>query len=207
MNIEEIKKEPLKRLDYFAEWGNPIWSEYIRYAVKNYVGAENFKDKSLLDVGTRYGKMSAFFALLGCRVTGADILTAPLAKARNEAEKFGVSNRINFVVYDGNPDIFDDDSFDFIFTKSVLVMLPDLNDFLIILKRKLKPGGRIISVENGRGSFVINLLRRFKHRSWDYKRAKYFDDERIAVFNNHFKVIEHKYNPIPPVHLFIGEKK
>ncbi len=207
MNIEEIKSNPLEHLDYFTEWGNSIWRENVKYIIKDVIGQNNFKDKKLLDVGPRYGRMSVLFSLLGCNVTGIDLLEEPLIKAREEAAKFGVTHKTKFIRYNGDPDIFEDNSFDIIFTKSVLVMVSELDPFLNKLTKKLKPNGTFVSIENGRGNIFIHWLRNIRHRSWDHSRAKYFDKKRIQIMNKYIDLKEIKYNSIPPVYLFIGKKK
>lgn len=198
---------PLQNLDYFMEWGARSWARLTYHAMHTCVGEQQIANKEVLEIGSRYGKISSLFALLGAKVTGVDINKECLSTAEKEAAKHGVSDRVKFVAYDGNLDVFADESFDIIFTKSVLVLVPELESFLVTLNRKLKPDGKVIFIENGYGNIFVYLLRKFRHRKWAFSKAKFFKPDDMKLFQKSFNVIEIKRSWLPPVWMIYGEKK
>jgi ubiquinone/menaquinone biosynthesis C-methylase UbiE len=198
---------PMENFDYFMEWGAKSWAHLTYHAMHTCIGEEQIANKEVLEIGSRYGKISSLFALLGAKVTGVDINKECLKAAEQEAVKHGVSDRVKFVAYDGDLDMFPDESFDIIFTKSVLVLVPQLDSFLATLNRKLKPGGKVIFIENGYGNIFIYFLRRFRHRTWAVSKAKFFKRDDMKSFRESFKIIEIKESWFPPIWMIYGEKK
>ncbi len=109
--------------------------------------------------------------------------------------------------YDGDLGLFPDETFDVIFTKSVLVVVPELEPFLLAIRNKLKPNGRFVFIENGYGNFIINTLRNVRHRGWDFSKAKFFKKTDMHLFSKLFDVIEIKTTRFPPVFFIYGCKK
>lgn len=197
---------PLKNLSYFSEWGGKKWERLLHYAFCEFIGT-NLEGQQILDIGTRYGKMASFFALLGGRVTGIDVQKNCLVIAEAETRKWGVSEKVNFIAYDGNLDIFPSETFDLIFTKSVLVIIPKLEDFLRQIETKLKPQGKIVFLENGRGSHILRALRSIRHPKWDHTKINYFTDRELTLINNIFEVKAVRKTVVPPIYLILGLKK
>lgn len=197
----------MENLGYFMEWGAKSWANLTYHAMHTCVGEEQIVNKEVLEIGSRYGKISSLFALLGAKVTGIDINEECLITAEKEAVKHGVSDRVKFVAYDGDLDLFPDESFDIIFTKSVLVLVPELDVFLNTLNRKLKPNGKVIFIENGYGNIFIHFLRKSRHRKWAFSKAKFFKSDDMNLFRKSFDVIEIKSAWMPPVWMIYGEKK
>jgi SAM-dependent methyltransferase len=158
----------------------------------------------LLEIGTRYGKLACFFSLMGARVTAVDVRAEPLVAAREEARKWKVQPR--FLEYDGNLDVFPDCSFDVVFTKSVLVVVPELEGFLRKISAKLRPGGRIIFLENGKGG-CLHVLRFLRHRSRELSERRYFSEAEVGLVQSVFGSVVVKRKLFPPVYLFMGRKK
>ena len=127
--------------------------------------------------------------------------------ARKEAEKWNITD-IKFRSYDGDLDIFPDDSFDIVFTKSVLVVVPDLQHFLEKISRKLRVNGRVVFLENARGNAAFQALRSLKHRKeqWDCHSANYFADEHVDLVRSTFDIEIMKKTMFPPVYLLLGRK-
>jgi 2-polyprenyl-3-methyl-5-hydroxy-6-metoxy-1,4-benzoquinol methylase len=194
-------------LGYFMEWGAKSWTNLTYHALHTCVGEEHIVDKEVLEIGSRYGKISSLFALLGAKVTGIDINQECLVTAEKEAVKHGVSDRVKFLAYDGDLDVFPDESFDIIFTKSVLVLVPELDAFLVTLNRKLKPKGKVIFIENGYGNMFIHFLRKFRHKTWTFTRADFFKSDDMKLFRSSFEVKEIKRSWMPPIWMIYGEKK
>lgn len=197
---------PLKNLSYFVEWDGKKWERLLNYAFCEFIST-NLEGQQILDIGTRYGKMAALFALLGGRVTGIDVQKDCLVIAEAETRKWGVSEKVNFIAYDGNLDIFPDETFDLIFTKSVLVLVPRLEDFLRQLETKLKPQGKIVFLENGRGSHILRALRSIRHSKWDHTKINYFTDRELRLICDIFEIKTIKRTLLPPIYLILGLKK
>ena len=84
----------------------------------------------MLDLGCRYGRMSCYFASLGAVVDGVDIAEESLQKARQLAGDLGLAEKINFWRYSGDVQELPQGKYDFIFTKSVLVVMGKLESAL-----------------------------------------------------------------------------
>jgi SAM-dependent methyltransferase len=196
----------LDNLDYFCEWGGARWSNMVRTSLTDFTGTD-LTGKRVLEIGFRYGRMSSLFALLGADVTGVELTDVHLKKAQAELEKWGVAHKVNFLTYDGNLDIFDDESFDIVFTKSVLVVIPELHSFLKTLNRKLAANGQVIFLENGQGSKVYHYLRRWKHRRWDYTKAHFLKQSDMAIFRKTFDIAAVQTSSLPPIYLILGSKR
>jgi 2-polyprenyl-3-methyl-5-hydroxy-6-metoxy-1,4-benzoquinol methylase len=188
------------------EWGGENWERLFRIAIGELRQNNFLNGAELLDIGTRYGKMAVLFSLMGARVTGIDIQEQSLLIAREEATKWNATS-VNFMPYDGNLDLFPDESFDIIFTKSVLVVVPDLKSFLAAVAKKLKPNGKIVFLENGKGNRLLHAMRAIRHRKWDYKRANYFTEKEVDLIQSVFRLDILKRTTFPPVYLFVGRKR
>ena len=150
--------------------------------------------------------MACLFSLLSAEVTAIDIHEEYLKIARQEATRWGIVHKVRFIRYSGNLDIFSDNAFDIVFTKSILVVVPFLEQFLKLVRAKLKPGGKIVFIENAKGSPFIHALRALRHRTWDYSSARYFTREELELIGSLFEVVTTKRTVLPPIHLVLGHK-
>lgn len=200
-----IAENPLAHLDYFVEWGGWPWRRFVRIALDDFIGYD-LAGLEVLDIGTRSGKMACLFALLGAGAVGVDKTPGFEKIARAEAERFGVADRTEFISTDGSMDALADRSFDLVFTKSLLVLVPGLPDFINDINGLLKPGGRVCFVENGYGNFLVNALRPLRH-NWNWRRAQYFTDREIKLLDKTFKTVLTKFWAVPPVYLYCGRKR
>lgn len=196
---------PLEDLGYFVEWGGQAWERLTAMALREFIGTR-LDGQQILEIGTRYGKMATLFALLGGQVTGIDLREECLAAAEDESRKWGVAERVTFRAYDGELDRFAENSFDLVFTKSVLVVVPRLEEFLRKIEARLKPGGKVVFLENGRGGRLLHALRALKHRSW-YKKARYFTDRELDLVRTVFQVKTVRRTRLPPVYLIMGYRR
>ena len=120
-----------------------------------------FTGRTVLDLGCRHGRMSSLFGLLGATVLGVELEGVPLEKAWEEVGRWNVDDRVSFMSYDGNPLNIPGEKYDYIFAKSVLVVVPDLKSFLPRLASKLKGNGELIAAENLAGGNCLSLIRRY----------------------------------------------
>jgi len=202
---QQITEHPLQHLDYFMEWGGKGWQHLMTYAFEHFIGRD-LRGQHVLEIGTRYGKMACLFALLGAKVVGLDLNRKSLAIAYEEAAKLKVSDMTLFVREVGDLSTVNADSLDVVFSKSVLVMVPDLVRFLEEVKAKLKPGGKIVFLENAKGPWWVHLLRTFRHGKWDHKKARYFTSNEIRLISEVFDGFVVRSWAFPPVVLMMGHK-
>ncbi len=192
--------EPLD-ISYFLEWGGKSWEKLLKKGI-HYLGSP--KDKNLLELGPRNGKMAAYFALQGATVTGLDIREHYLTNARLEAKKWDVN--VDFITYDGDMSFIPDNHFDMVFTKSVLTMNKERDHLFFHIHRIVKPGGKIVFLENGSGSLLLRLYRRIRHRNWNHDTVRYFDAQDIEKLNKLFEldIVDRTY--LRPIYLIAGRK-
>lgn len=196
----------MKDLGYFVGWGGYPWRRAVSLGVAEAQKLKTFSGASVLDFGTRDGRMAIYFSLLGAKATGVDI--NPLDRAISEAQRFGVRPR--FITYDGNLDIFPDESFDFVFTKSTLAALRV--DFTLTMRQihhKLKVGGVFLCIENMRAGAIGQWLRLQWHQvtdGWDCSNARYFTNADIAIIGAMFEISFIKRAWLPPIAVVVGRK-
>lgn len=205
--VQEITEQPLQHLDYFIEWGAKTWQHLLTHAIERFLGV-SLQDQQVLDIGTRYGKMACLFTLLGAKVIGLDVNKKALSIAQEEARKWNIADRVAFIHGKGDLSNLNDNSFDVIFSKSVLVVVPDLACFLKEVNAKLKPGGKVVFLENAKGPWFIHLLRAFRHfRKWDYTKARYFTAQEVRLVSEIFDEVVVRRRAFPPVLLMMGHKR
>ena len=201
---QEITGQPLRHLDYFMEWGGKGWQRLMDQAFEDFLG-KDLHDQQLLEIGTRYGKMACLFALLGAKVVGLDVNRRSLEIAKEEAIRLNVADRTSFVLGGGDLASVSANSFDIVFSKSVLVIVPDLVRFIEEVQEKLKPGGKVVFLENAKGPWWAHLLRIFRHLGkWDYTKARYFTSHEIKVVSDAFEEFVVVNWAFPPIVLMMG---
>ena len=99
-----------------------------------------------LDLGTGAGFFSFILHNLGCEVTGIDYSEEMLKNARKNCERLGYSG-ITFLQMDAQNLRFEDESFDFIFTRNVTWTLPDPEKAYREMLRVLAPGGKLMNAD------------------------------------------------------------
>ena len=99
-----------------------------------------------LDLGTGAGFFSFILSDRGCDVTGIDYSEEMLKNAHKNCERLGYSG-LTFLQMDAQELQFQDESFDFIFTRNVTWTLPDPEKAYHEMLRVLAPGGRIMNAD------------------------------------------------------------
>jgi len=115
--------------------------------------------RSLLDIGCNWGRWTVAATRVGYRATGVDPKEKAVAAARRVASQLGVG--AEYVVGDARHLPFPDDSFDLVFSYSVLQHLSKADVALAVgeIGRVLRRGGTAwIEMPNARG--LLNTLRR-----------------------------------------------
>jgi len=165
-------------LEYFVGWGGPSAVQLTKSAIE--ILGNDLTGRKVLDVGFGQGQMSCLFALLGAQVVGVDIHGVNLLTAQAEAKRWGVSERTAFTVYSGDPRTIQQADFDIVFTKSMLLLISDLEVFLRALATRLRHRGQVAFVENGFHNPLSILTRRLVHWWRDNK-----DYDGNAAYNWH----------------------
>jgi arsenite methyltransferase len=101
-------------------------------------------NSNLLDVASGRGT-SAFVVAerFGCRVTGIDLSAANVMESTVEAEKRGLSSRVQFIVGDAEALPFPAGSFDAVLCECAFCTFPDKAKAATEFARILRPGGRV----------------------------------------------------------------
>ena len=154
-----VSEEPDK--DFIFPTGR-AWAEDLDYppelanvperAVESFAGVANpfslgrlAPGERVLDLGSGAGTDSLVAAqMVGeqGRVTGIDMTSAMLAKARAAAGEMGVTN-VDFVESEAEQLPFPDESFDVVLSNGVIDLIPDKDAVFSELHRVLVPGGRM----------------------------------------------------------------
>lgn len=163
-----------RQLSDVIQWDIATWKRALGFWMDR---VPDLRGKSCLELGSRDGGLSLFFALQGASVVCTDLEGPTLAAARMHAQ-YGMGDHISY----GRADIcgipFPADSFDIVVFKSVLGALGDQDSTLgsqrlavAEIHRVLKPGGWLLFAENLKGSPIHELSRRrFVRwgRTWRY---------------------------------------
>lgn len=140
-----------------VDWRQWLWYLPTKWAVGN---PERFCNKSVLEIGPGCGLMACYFASLGAKVTAADCNRGCLDRTADTASRFGLS--VHCLQFSGD---YDDlpSGFDFVFTKSALVMTGQAVTRVAQIPRVLRPGGEYIGVENLQGGWLSRRIRYHYH--------------------------------------------
>lgn len=103
----------------------------------------------LLDAGCGPGTFAALAADAGAEVVAVDVNSEVLEKAREQAARLGVQERIRFETASLLDLPFDAEQFDLIWVSMVLHHIDDPVAAVTELRRILKPGGRLAIREGG----------------------------------------------------------
>lgn len=103
----------------------------------------NKSGNKILEIGVGNGRDSIYFAKMGNEVTGIDIAQGAVDLAKKNSKKEGVEDKIQFQVGDAENLEFPDESFDTVYSISVLHSTILAESFKEIA-RVLKPGGKFM---------------------------------------------------------------
>ena len=111
-----------------------------------------------LDAGCGIGDHSLRIAERGYRCVGVDLSETVLKTARKNAAVRGLASRISFECQALENLTFDDDTFDAVHCRGVLMHVPQWEKALASLCRVLKPGGRIAIMEGNHKSLEMAIV-------------------------------------------------
>lgn len=112
-----------------------------------------------LDLGCGRGEVSAQLALLGADVTGIDISTESLSRARDLSQAHGVANRIELMEGNAEDLPFDDNRFDLAVSAGVMSFV-DFDRAIAELARVVKQDGSAVILDTLGHNPIARLGRR-----------------------------------------------
>ncbi len=165
-------KETYQRGDIHDQWesiyrGNPLLDRVNDRLMDRIVGALGVpQGGTVLDAGCGVGDHTIRIAKRGYRCVGIDISRLILARAQGRVSREGLTDRVELVAL-GLEDLpFPPDSFDAIHCRGVLMHIPDWPRALSNLCRVLKPGGRIVILEDNDASLHAALVLAVRRLPW-----------------------------------------
>jgi phosphoethanolamine N-methyltransferase len=138
----EYPDDFLERLEIL--WGRGFLSPGGASEVREIVEGLDLAGKTILDLGCgTAGPDMVLAGELGAdHIVAIDIEAGVLARARsNVALSNGLADRIEFSLVEPGPLPFPDESFDVVFSKDVIVQIPDKEALFREVLRVLRPGG------------------------------------------------------------------
>jgi len=138
--------------------------------------------------------MSCYLASLGAQVVGVDTDPEVIAIAKQEAARCGLTQSVSLQVNSGDLAELEKDKYDFVFTKSVLVLIADQTRALEDIGRLLKADGEYMAVENlAVGRFLTFLRHNVWHRKWkDRSPFQGIDEASFDCFSSLFKHLRYR---------------
>ena len=122
-----------------------VWTEILKAYLPE---KENIR---ALDLGTGAGFFAFQLADLGCDVIGIDYSEAMISHAIQNGRDLRYDG-VRFCRMDAQELKFEDESFDFIFTRNVTWTLPDPEKAYAEMSRVLAPGGRLLNGDANYGA-------------------------------------------------------
>lgn len=110
------------------------------------IGPVEVAGKTGLDLGCGIGGYDTLMVAehgVG-KVVGVDINAAAVDVASRRAHDMGLSDKVTFMAVDPGPLPFEDESFDFVFSKDSIVDIPEKASVMAELFRVVGPGGHIL---------------------------------------------------------------
>ncbi len=151
--------------------------------------------------------MTSLFAMLGAHVTM--LQKGGVSEAQAEVEKWGVADRVRLLSTDGGFDQIEGETFDAVFTKSVLWSIEHLGEFLTAIEAHLSEGGKVVFVENCLGGRCLQWVRRNVIRRGRFGYGcRYFGirQDQLSLFRDQFDSVQVKRR-LWAVYTILGQKK
>ncbi|MCI0739709.1 MAG: class I SAM-dependent methyltransferase [Gemmataceae bacterium] len=130
-------------------------------------------DSYVLDAGCGIGYHTLSLARHGYRCLGVDISEAVLEKARANAAKIGLAERVQFQCEKLEAIQMADATFDFVHCRGVLMHIPRWDKALAELCRVLKPGGKLLLLESNSAAVETLLVRGIRKIKKTVSRVEY----------------------------------
>jgi ubiquinone/menaquinone biosynthesis C-methylase UbiE len=147
---------PKSELPIFEEiWGKGFVSPGGPNEVAKILKDVDLENKRILDIGCGMGGIDILLVEKygAAEVIGIDVEKPVLEKAERYVQDAGLTEKISFVLVDPGPLLFEDASFDVVFTKDALLHISDKQMLFSEIFRILKPGGLFVGGDWLRGEY------------------------------------------------------
>ncbi|NDA07917.1 MAG: methyltransferase domain-containing protein [Alphaproteobacteria bacterium] len=146
MSITDEGEYGIKQIMFLeCVWGEGFLSPGGVEEIDLVVDGLDLRGKTILDIGCGCG--GAAFHLIrqhgAHHVTGIDVEPLVIERARELAERYGLSDQAEFFTVEPGPLSLTDNSMDVIFSKDAFLHIPDKEALMRDCARVLKPGGVI----------------------------------------------------------------
>jgi ubiquinone/menaquinone biosynthesis C-methylase UbiE len=145
-------------LPWFLEAEAYRYGEYAPWMAET-MGFGRHVGERVLEIGGGMGTDLSQFAQHGALVTDLDLSSGHLALAQENFRLRGLTGE--FVLHDAESLVFDDDTFDLVYSNGVLHHTPNTRDVVREIRRVLKPGGRAIVM-----MYAENSLHYWRNLVW-----------------------------------------
>ena len=127
-------------------WGKGFLSPGGSQAVADILCGTDIRDKSVLDFGCGIGGIGHLLVTVygAAKVTGIDVVESLIERARADAEKGKLTDRLEYRLASPGALEFLDGSFDVVFTKDAVVHISNKLDIFGEFFRVLRPGGVLV---------------------------------------------------------------
>jgi ubiquinone/menaquinone biosynthesis C-methylase UbiE len=167
-------------------WWEDFYAPIFRYVLPK---MGDLKGKKILELGCGPGGTAVIFAQKGAQVLAVDLSQDEVKKTIQIAQDYGVSDRVKAVVMNAENLACQSDTFDFVFSKSVLV-LTDQEAVAAESARVLKQDGKAIFIENLRYHPLVYIYRKlFLPYSANVRYISQRDIDRIGRY---FSFLDHR---------------
>ena len=140
--------DEVEQRKYVVEPHIPAFAEFPRWA-----------GKRVLEIGCGIGTDTMNFARAGANVTAVDLSPRSLQVARQRAEVFGLTERIQFVEANAErlPDFVEPAPYDLVYSFGVIHHSPHVESIVAEIHRVLRPGGTATVMVYNRSSVNFRL--------------------------------------------------
>ncbi len=178
---DKIRDYQYKMTDYL-DINNQLFNIHLEWL-------GNLNDKKVLDLGCHNGnELSLYLAKNSASYFGVDLSKGALSVLENKFKEANISNA-KVLDLDILSDDFPEKDFDVIYAKAIFHHFKYFEDFLQVIKTKVKKGGIIITSDPLNTYFplrFIHYLYRFIQydKNWEYP----FSKKSIMLIDKHFRI-------------------